>query len=256
MPTAFAIAAHPDDIEFLMAGTLMRLAEAGWELHYMNLADGNCGSTVTDRDETARIRREEAKQAAASIGATFHESICHDLEIFYDQPTIAKVASAIRDVRPRIILTHPPIDYMEDHMNTCRVTLTAAFTRGMPNYVTDPPRPWAAYPVTIYHAQPYPNRDPLGNIVRPHLAVDVSQLLARKRAMLACHVSQKRWLDESQGVDSYLDAQDAMAAEVGGMTGRFSHAEGFRKHLHIGYCEPQDDPLFAALGDAVHRLPR
>jgi LmbE family N-acetylglucosaminyl deacetylase len=254
MPTVFAIAAHPDDIEFLMAGTLMRLAEAGWELHYWNLADGNCGSTVTDRETTATIRRGEAMEAAASIGAHFHESICHDLEIFYDKPTIAKVASVIREVRPRMILTHPPVDYMEDHSNTCRVTLTAAFTRGMPNFICDPPRPFASFPVTIYHAQPYPNRDPLGQIVRPQLAVDVSGLLNRKRAMLACHASQKRWLDESQGVDSYLDAQDAMAAEVGAMTGRFSHAEGFRKHLHIGYCEPEDDPLSEALGDAVYRF--
>ena len=42
---AFAVAAHPDDIEFFMAGTLMRLGEAGYELHYMNVADGSCGTT-------------------------------------------------------------------------------------------------------------------------------------------------------------------------------------------------------------------
>ena len=41
----------------------------------------------------ARIRREEAAAAAKAIGATFHESICNDLEIFYDRPTLAKVAS-------------------------------------------------------------------------------------------------------------------------------------------------------------------
>ncbi|NBQ23629.1 MAG: LmbE family protein, partial [Verrucomicrobia bacterium] len=35
-----AIGAHPDDIEFMMAGTLSALVSAGWEAHYMSLADG------------------------------------------------------------------------------------------------------------------------------------------------------------------------------------------------------------------------
>ena len=34
IPSVMAIAAHPDDIEFLMSGTMMLLAEAGYELHY------------------------------------------------------------------------------------------------------------------------------------------------------------------------------------------------------------------------------
>src|SRR5439155_1171228 len=41
---AIAIGAHPDDIEFYMAGTLLMLKKAGYEAHYLNLASGNCGS--------------------------------------------------------------------------------------------------------------------------------------------------------------------------------------------------------------------
>lgn len=256
MPVALAVAAHPDDIEFLMAGTLMRLARSGWELHYWNLADGCCGSMTTDRETTARIRREEAIAAAKQIGAVFHESVCHDLEIFYDRPTLARVASELRAIAPQIVLTHAPVDYMEDHTNTCRLAVTAAFTRGMPNFIVDPPRAPVGGPVTVYHAQPYPNLDPLGKPVRPDFAVDVSDLLAAKRAMLACHASQKQWLDDSQGVDSYLDAQDALAAEVGAMTGKFSHAEGWRRHSPIGFCGSQDDPLRETLAAFAVDLPR
>lgn len=255
MPTAVAIAAHPDDIEFLMAGTLLRLQAAGYEIHYWNLADGCCGSTQTNREETAAIRRREGQAAAASIGAIFHESICHDLEIFYDHATLQRVASEMRAIAPQIVLTHAPVDYMEDHTNTCRLAVTAAFTRGMPNYHVTPPRsPWFGE-VTLYHAQPYPNRDPLGKLVSPSYAVDVTDLEQRKRAMLACHASQKQWLDESQGVDSYLDAMSALAAEVGTMTRKFAQAEGWRKHLHIGFCGEKDDPLAAALGDHGMFLP-
>src|SRR5437762_2892088 len=113
MKSAIAIAAHPDDIEFLMGGTLMLLRQKGYETHYLNIANGCCGTTQYDPQTIARIRREEAMQAAKLLGATYHESICDDLAIFYDKPTLAKVAAVIREVSPEIVLTHAPIDYME-----------------------------------------------------------------------------------------------------------------------------------------------
>ncbi|HTN77752.1 MAG TPA: PIG-L family deacetylase, partial [Pirellulaceae bacterium] len=175
-PIAIAIAAHPDDIEFFMSGTLMRLGEAGYELHYWNLANGCCGTSQYDRETIIRMRREEGRNAAACIGATFHESICDDLGIFYDQATLAKVASVMRAVNPQIVLTHAPVDYMEDHTNTCRLVVTAAFTRGMPNFPVDPPRAAVSGKVTVYHAQPYSNYTPLRELVVPELVVDVTDL--------------------------------------------------------------------------------
>ena len=68
MPRAFAIAAHPDDIEFVMAGTMMRLKDAGYELHYMTIGNGSCGSSEHDAATIARIRRDEARAAAAYLG--------------------------------------------------------------------------------------------------------------------------------------------------------------------------------------------
>ncbi|WP_254509105.1 PIG-L deacetylase family protein [Anatilimnocola floriformis] len=251
MPTALAIAAHPDDIEFLMAGTLLRLRAAGYEIHYWNLANGCCGTTQYDVQTIAKMRRQEGMNAAAAMGATFHESICDDLGIFYDRPTLAKVAAVIREVAPTIVLTHSPSDYMEDHTNACRLATTAAFTRGMPNFSTDPPRPHVANKVTVYHAQPYSHRDPLGNLIEPKLMVDVTSLQAQKRELLALHVSQKHWLDESQGLDSYLDTMSALDAELGRMSCVFDYAEGWRRHLHMGFCDPADDPLRAALGSHV-----
>jgi len=42
--TVFAVVAHPDDIEFNMAGTLVLLAKAGFEPHMMNLSRSNLDS--------------------------------------------------------------------------------------------------------------------------------------------------------------------------------------------------------------------
>ena len=108
MRRVFAVAAHPDDIEFVMSGTMIRLRDAGYELHYMNIANGCCGSTETDAETTARIRAAEAKQSAAAMGAVFHPSLTNDLEIFYDRPTLLQVASVMREVAPSIVLLHSP----------------------------------------------------------------------------------------------------------------------------------------------------
>ncbi len=248
MPSAIAIAAHPDDIEFFMSGTLIHLRNAGWEIHYLNVANGCCGSVQHDRETTARIRREEGMRAAARLGAVFHESLTADLEIFYDKPTLAKVASIIRAAAPQIVLTHAPSDYMEDHMNACRLAVTAAFCRGMPNFPVDPPRPPVEGKVTVYHAQPYGNRGPLGEMVYPHFYVDTTDVVEEKVAALAEHQSQKHWLDVSQGHDSYLQTLRDLDREVGQMSGRFQYAEGWRRHRHLGFCGPNDDPLVAALG--------
>jgi LmbE family N-acetylglucosaminyl deacetylase len=251
MKTAIAIAAHPDDIEFLMAGTLILLRQAGYEIHYWNLANGCCGTTEHDAQTTSKIRRNEAIAASQLVGAVFHDSICRDLEIFYDRPLLAQVASVIRDVRPDIVLTHSPIDYMEDHTNTCRLAVTATFARGMCNFPVDPPRDAIEKKTTVYHAQPYSHRDPLGTTVTPHFFVDTTSVIDQKVEMLAMHQSQKKWLDKSQGHDSYLRTLRDLDAEAGRMSKRFDYAEGWRRHLHLGFCGPHDDPLMDALAAHV-----
>lgn len=253
--TAFAIAAHPDDIEFLMAGTLIRLRDHGFELHYMTVANGSCGSVEHDGATTARIRREESKRAAARIGAVFHDSLVNDLEVFYEMSTLMRLSAIVREVAPSVLLTHSPIDYMEDHMNTARLAVTAAFGRTMKNFPTDPPRPAVLSDVTVYHAQPQGNRDFFGNLVRPSLFVDVGDVLEEKVAMLAEHKSQKDWLDRSQGVGSYLDLLRSLARETGQMSGRFEFAEGWRRRNPPGFCAPDADPLREVLGPLTLAAP-
>jgi LmbE family N-acetylglucosaminyl deacetylase len=247
---AFAVAAHPDDIEFHMAGTFILLGSAGYELHYLSIANGSCGTTQYSREDIIRIRRAEAMAAAASIGAVYHESLVDDLEIFYEKALLAQVAAIMREVAPEIVLTHSPADYMEDHQNACRLAVTAAFCRGMPNFPTDPPVAPVSGDVTVYHAQPHGNVDPLRQPVQPDFYVNIEGVVAQKRAMLSCHRSQKDWLDESQGMDSYLVAMEELGREVGALSGRFQHAEGWRRHLHFGFCAPDADPL----GETLRKL--
>jgi len=242
-----AIGAHPDDIEFLMAGTLLLLRTAGWELHYLNVSTGNLGSLSMSAAETARVRRREARAAARMLEAAWHPPICHDLQIFYDDRTLRKLCAVVRTVRPSVILTHSPQDYMEDHMNTSRLAVTAAFARGAKNYRTTPSRTSTLAPVTIYHAVPHGLRDQLGHMIVPDVYVDTTSVHATKRQALACHASQSEFLTQTQGFDNYLAAMDGFSRELGRMSQRFEYAEGWRRHSHLGFCDEQTDPLKDAL---------
>lgn len=248
MPTALAIAAHPDDIEFVMAGTLLLLAEARWEIHYLNLSSGNLGSMTHKPRKTARLRREEARTAAQVLGATWHAPFCDDIEIFYNKRTLRKLGAVVREVDPTIVLTHSPQDYMEDHMATARLAVTATFTRGMPNFRTAPPRKSAVNAVAVYHASPHGLRDGLRRRVLPGAFVDTTGVQEQKRAALACHASQKEWLDATQGMDSYLNAMTDFSLELGRLSEEFQHAEGWRRHSHLGFSPLDSDPLAEALG--------
>ncbi|MDA1275394.1 MAG: PIG-L family deacetylase [Verrucomicrobia bacterium] len=245
---AIAIGAHPDDIEFRMAGTLLLLSHAGWELHYLNLSQGNCGSRRFNNSETARRRRAEAKQAAALLGARWHPPFCRDLEIFYELKNIRRLAAIIREVKPSIILTHPPMDYMEDHTNTCRLAVSAAFAHGVPNFKTSPSRPPFDTGVTIYHSTPHGLCGPLREQIVPEIFVDTAEVHAKKLEALAAHKSQQDWLNASQGMNSYLATMDEMSQAVGKLSRRFKHAEGWTRHLHLGFSPEEVNPLQHALG--------
>ena len=248
---AFAVAAHPDDIEFMMAGTLLLLGRAGYELHYMTLANGSCGSTTMNREQTVATRTREARDAADVLAAAYHEPLVDDIQITYRNELVERLCAIVRDVGPEILLVPAMHDYMEDHTNTSRLMVTAAFCRGMPNFPTDPPTAAIETEMALYHAMPHGLVDPLGNPVRPHLCVDVTSVADRKRQALACHRSQKDWLDHSQGLDSYLQAMDDASAAVGRMSGRFARAEGWHRHAHMGFGPENFRPLHDALGQAA-----
>lgn len=254
MPIAFAVFAHPDDMELVAAGTLLRLQGAGYGIHCLAVANGCCGSSVYGREETVRIRRAEAEEACRLAGFTRHESLANDFEVLYERGPLSRLAAVFRRVAPDILLTHSPTDYMEDHENACRLAVSAAFVRAMRNMPTDPDTPPVDRPVAVYHAQPHGNRDPLGAAVRPTHYVDVGgEVLERKAALLACHRSQRQWLDESQGLASYLDTMRGLMRELGGWSSRFEHAEGWRRRLALGFCAPDADPLATALGPSCLR---
>ena len=167
---AFAIAAHPDDIELFMAGTLLLLKDADYEIHYMNMTRGDCGTMEHDSETISRIRHQEAMDACAIAGAVYHESFLDDLKIYYMHDNVEHMAAVMREVAPEILLVHSLDDYMIDHSNAARLAATAAFIRPAPNFTTVPARDPVPDDVTIYHAQPHSNRDQMRRLVHPEVS--------------------------------------------------------------------------------------
>jgi LmbE family N-acetylglucosaminyl deacetylase len=241
------VLAHPDDAEFLCAGTLLRLArERGWQVHIASMTPGDCGSAEQGPEEIARIRRQEGARAAALLGATYHCLEERDLLIFYHERPLERVTRLLREVRPRIVLTHSPADYMLDHEMTSTLVRAAAFGAPAPNFFAGRAHPPALSHIPhLYYCDAIEGKDALGQPIEPAFRIDVSGVIDAKAEMLAAHASQREWLWKHHGMDQYVESMRAWCGERGRQAG-VAFAEGFRQHR--GHSYPQDNLLGELLG--------
>ena len=238
-----ALAAHPDDIEFLCAGTLILLKERGHAIAMATVNNGSCGSAILPPAEIARIRALEARRAAELIGATFDGAGIPDLEAVFDNPTRRKVSELMRRAQPDIVFTHFPGDYMPDHEIAGLLARDATFTATLGNYSTGAPHP--AAPIIkripyLYYMSPTEGLDHFGQDALLDIIVDVGSVMDKKAAMLCCHASQREWLRHEHGIDEYIEFLKRLAANLGARRG-YAFGEGFRQHR--GHAYPRDNIL-------------
>jgi len=243
--TVLAFMAHPDDAEFLCGGTLIRLADAGWEIHIATITPGDCGTMTETPWAIAAIRTEEARRAAAMIGATYHCLDERDGFIVYDKPTLQKSLDLFRRVMPSLVFTLSPKDYMMDHQMTSLLARGASFLFGAPNASAVPLKEETHVPY-LYYCDPVEGIDPFGHPVEPTTRIDISSQLEKKTEMLACHASQREWLRAHHGTDEYLDAMKRQSAMRGQEAGTAA-AEAFVQHR--GHPYPRDDILSELFGE-------
>jgi LmbE family N-acetylglucosaminyl deacetylase len=245
--TVLGLFAHPDDAEFLCAGTLCHLHELGWDIHIATMAPGDKGTAEHTREEISTIRTAEAAKAVQMLGGTYHCLWFEDVYIMYDRRSINAAASLIRLVKPDLVLTHSPECYMVDHEITARVAQTACFTAGMRNLETEEPV-YDRVP-HLYYSDAIENKNRFGERLHMKIKVDVSRHITFKEQLLACHASQRNWLMEHHKMDEYILVMKRSAASRGEEIG-VDYAEGFNQHLGHGF--PQHDLLRELLGDRVH----
>ncbi len=244
-----AVHAHPDDIETLCAATLALLAARGHSITIATLTAGDCGSTTTDNDETARIRKGEAATAAAIIGADYICAGFGDLCVFNDDTSRRRVTELVRTASPDLVITAAPADYHPDHEATSILVRDACFAAPIPNYRTGTTAPLPAIP-HLYFMDPIEGRDRDNNKVMPDFAVDVTAWFDTKARMLVAHQSQIGWVEKQHAISDYTASMERWTRRRGKHFG-VTYAEGFRQYS----CHPYPaTPLLQDLvGDALLR---
>ncbi|HXG84796.1 MAG TPA: PIG-L family deacetylase [Pyrinomonadaceae bacterium] len=251
-----AVGAHPDDVEIMCSGTLFALSRFGYEIHVASMTLGDCGSTEHSPEETSKIRYGEAKRACKVLGATYHHVGFSDLCIFNDDNSNRRVTALLRELNPRLVVTHSPQDYMSDHEMTSLLVRNACFYASIPNYQTrdlTSAGHTSAIPY-LYYAQPIENIDLFGKKITPQFYVDVSDFIEQKIEMLSCHKSQREWLRAHHGMDEYVESMRRWNASLAERAAENSEkpitfAEAFRQHR--GHAYPPDNILAALLEERV-----
>lgn len=233
-----SIHAHPDDAEAWNAGVLKLLKDKGYKIVIATLTGGDLGGCNMNMEETARVRYEEAKKAAAVLDAEYYTLGGIDGFLFDTKELRLKVISLIRSVKAGVIFTHLPSDYHSDHRTTANIVETAAMVSSLDTV----PVKEKSVEITplLYHSSPLTLSDPLGSqIVPPHFYVDVTSVIETKKKMLGYHISQIDLMKHMHKMDDFFGFVAEGNRNYGKMVG-VEYAEVYWQHLGGGFQkEPQ-----------------
>ena len=201
---ALGIGAHPDDLDFIMAGTAAVWAAAGCEIYYLILTNGNKGSADRDAqpDELAERRRHEQREAARLLGVKdVYFCDYEDGALVNDAAVRRDIVRCIRRVRPEAVVTFDPSMLYHagqgminhpDHRAAGQAALDAVYPLA---------RDHLSFPelCTGEGLEPHKVRTVLLlNFDKADYTVDVSASIDRKLEALAAHVSQVHELKKIQ----------------------------------------------------------
>lgn len=176
------IVAHPDD-EAQCAGAILRETRQGEWAVVVWMTNGSKGWSLPEKPEHEKViavRREEAKAALHILGAEGYWLDYEDSELSYNTDTILRVASVIRQYRPKIVVTHAQDTWHPDHQATSRIVTEAVRMAANQNAVLELP-PHRTKSLYYFVA----NRQ-----VQPDFFLDVSDLMDDKLAARTIHESQ------------------------------------------------------------------
>ena len=221
MSRILAFGAHPDDIEFLCAGTLSKYNKAGHQVGIAITTNGEVGSATLGKPEIAAIRENEARTAATIVGAEFYWLGYPDEFLFNSPEVRLHFIDVIRDFRPDIIICpDKDADYHPDHTTTGQIVWDTHVMVTVSNIETKNP-PCENIPEIIF-------MDTVAGVdFRPEFYVDITEQWETKAAMIACHKSQESWMINQYGVSCVEFGQTQ--SRFRGFQAGCRYAEAFRR---------------------------
>lgn len=173
-----AIMAHPDDAELLCGGSLARSVDLGERVGVVDLTAGESGSRGT-----AGQRAREAEAAAAILGLVERRTAgLEDAGIRNTPDTRRAVVELVRELRPRVVVTHWREGRHPDHRVAAELAYDACYLAGLRNYGAGgkPHRPFKVIHATAFREDAAP----------PTFVVDVTEQMDRKIEALQAYGSQ------------------------------------------------------------------
>ncbi|MFZ0814582.1 MAG: bacillithiol biosynthesis deacetylase BshB1 [Candidatus Sulfotelmatobacter sp.] len=227
-----AIAAHRDDVEQTCGGTLLKAAQRGQRTGILDLTQGEMGTRGTAED-----RAREAADAAKILGVIWRRALdIPDGRVENTWENRLKVASAIRETRPRVVILPYWKGRHPDHYTCSVLGYEACFLAGLAKLaltsseksaLLTPHRPFKIIYATLYYD------------VRPTFVVDISSQFEQKFASILAYKSQ--FSDQEAGKDLFpahneIRARVDAMARYYGMLGGVTYAESFLQK-EIGLVE-------------------
>jgi bacillithiol biosynthesis deacetylase BshB1 len=229
-----AIAAHRDDVEQTCGGTLLKMAQRGQRTGILDLTQGEMGTRGSAND-----RAREAADAAKILGASWRRALdIPDGRVENTWENRLKVATVIRETRPRVVILPYWLGRHPDHYTCSVLGYEACFLAGLSKLVLSPQSPALNQtkaatekieslaphrPFKIIYATLYYD-------VRPTFVVDITQQFEQKFASILAYKTQ--FSDQEAGKDLF-PAHDEIRARVDsmaryyGMLGGVTYAEPF-----------------------------
>ena len=216
-----ALLAHPDDVECICAGTLLKYRKAGHKIFIALTTSGNTGSNqISSREEIAAIRESEMLESAKFLDAEVMFLRYEDESLFDTPETRRSVLTAIRWANPDIIFTHHPRDWSTDHNITSKLVTEVLLSVGGKLHSADLP-PIEKKPHVFFEGK--------------KAFVNIDDEMETKMKMLRCHKSQIGWMETFYAGKNFTEHISA-TAKMYGMWSGSKYAEGFEAHKVLSFC--------------------
>lgn len=212
------IMAHPDDVDFTAAGTIATWTDAGLEVTYCLVTDGDAGGSdlSVSRPDMVRLRQAEQTAAAKQVGVTDLRWLGYpDGRVEATLGLRRDLARVIRTLRPdRVVCPSPERNYARpgashpDHRAVGSAALDAVYP--------DARNPFAFPELrTEEHLEAWIVREVwIGGSTAPTRYVDITATFGRKIAALLSHASQ---ISDPAELESRLREWTTRTAEQGGL---------------------------------------
>jgi LmbE family N-acetylglucosaminyl deacetylase len=221
------VTAHPDDVDFGVAGSVGVWTEQGIEVAYCIVTDGDAGGFDPDvpRSEIGKIRRAEQTAAAEMVGVSDLTFLGHpDGALYVTHDLRRDISRVIRRVRPqRVIGQSPDRNYGRiyashpDHLAAGEATLCAVYPDARnpfahPSLLDEGYEAWTVREVWLMTA------------MEGDAHVDITPSIERKVKALLCHESQ---MTNPDAMDELIRGWAAVNARTAGLP-EGHYAESFK----------------------------